>query len=355
MTLYVSTVKSVFAYAYNPQTGTVGTPTIVVDNMSNNDHTTRTLLMSKVRPGYLIVSRGSDENFDVDALDVSTGLSQIKAFDLSNLTATEKYDFNSQGLRLGWGLRNSVGVAEEPTTGGVYSVENSIDGITRNGQDIHQDNPGEELNFHGYLNGTATANQGGNYGYPNCFALWDPNGVPDIGNLQVGSQFSLTQNSTLNDTTCASEYVAPRLTLAAHTAPLDIKFTSDGTTAYVTFHGSWDRKSPVGYSLGSIAFRNGEPVAPPTSRDAVSDVMWNEALSDCPDKCFRPVGLAWSGDNRRLFMTSDSTGEIYVLTRAEGRAAGTIQTPNSAPVARGSGGTAMAVAVAVGVAAMLLA
>ena len=45
--------------------------------------------------------------------------------------------------------------------------------------------------------------------------------------------------------------------------------------------------------------------------------MTNPDLSKCPDACFRPVGLAWDSEGR-LWVTSDSTGEIYVLRRADG-------------------------------------
>jgi hypothetical protein len=34
-----------------------------------------------------------------------------------------------------------VGIAEHPVSGGIYSVENSADQITRMGVDVHQDNP----------------------------------------------------------------------------------------------------------------------------------------------------------------------------------------------------------------------
>jgi glucose/arabinose dehydrogenase len=183
----------------------------------------------------LVVSKGSGENIDVQAQDMSTGVSQIRAFDMANLPDTP-YDYASTGTRLGWGLRNSVGIAEEPTTSGIFSVENSVDQISREGTDVHQDNPGEEMNFHGFLNGS-TENQGGNYGYPDCFALWDTN-IPDVGTMEVGSQFPQSQNTTLNDTTCNADRVPPRLTWQAHMAPLDIVFTSDGSAAYVSFHGS---------------------------------------------------------------------------------------------------------------------
>jgi hypothetical protein len=43
----------------------------------------------------------------------------------------------------------------------------------------------------------------------------------------------------------------------------------------------------------------------------------NPDNSACPDGCFRPVGLAWDS-NGRLFMSSDATGEIYMIIRSDG-------------------------------------
>ena len=93
----------------------------------------------------LVVTRGSTSNIDFDAASLSSGHSQVKAFNLNNLTGV--YDFDADGLRLGWGLRNDVGVAEHPGSGGIYTVENSADQLTRMGVDIHEDNPAEEMNF----------------------------------------------------------------------------------------------------------------------------------------------------------------------------------------------------------------
>ena len=100
-------------------------------------------------------------------------------------------------------------------------------------------------------------------------------------------------------------------------------FSPDGSTAYVTFHGSWDRTQPAGYFLSSIDFDKdtGEPVQPPNSTTAAANVLGNADLSLCPSGCFRPVGLAWDSQGR-LFMSSDSTGEIYVLQQAEFSASG---------------------------------
>jgi glucose/arabinose dehydrogenase len=176
---------------------------------------------------------------DLSTLNISTGVSTIKAFNVTNVTDSS-YNYAEDGLLLGWGLRNSVGVAEEPITGAIYSVENSVDNFNRSGESIHQNNPGEEMNFHGYLNGTETDEQGGNYGYPTCFSAWNVSEIPDNENIQVGTQIAIgDQNSTINDTFCREDRIAPRLTFQAHQAPLDIKFNDNGTAAWVAFHGSW--------------------------------------------------------------------------------------------------------------------
>jgi hypothetical protein len=40
--------------------------------------------------------------------------------------------------------------------------------------------------------------------------------------------------------------------------------------------------------------------------------MSNNNMGSCPGSCFRPSGLAFDSKDR-LFMTSDSSGEIFVL------------------------------------------
>lgn len=112
--------------------------------MNTDDHTTRTLLLSQKVDGMLVVSRGSTSNVDREAELLSSGHSQVKAFSTQNVS-DGGYDFNADGLRLGWGLRNSVGLVEHPETGGIYAVENSVDEIMREGKDVHQNNPGEEM------------------------------------------------------------------------------------------------------------------------------------------------------------------------------------------------------------------
>lgn len=169
-TLYASNSGSVYSWDYNARAlQNTSAPRELVTGMVNTDHTTRTLMLSRKVDGQLLVSRGSTSNIDTLAEDITSGHSQIRAFDVGALGADRTaYQFDTDGVLLGWGLRNSVGVAEHPVTGGIFSVENSVDEMERNGKDIHETNPGEEMNFHGYLNGTRYAGQGQNCQYQLC-------------------------------------------------------------------------------------------------------------------------------------------------------------------------------------------
>ncbi|RNJ52804.1 hypothetical protein D7B24_002880 [Verticillium nonalfalfae] len=238
-TLYASTPDKVFAWIYDAANGKVSVNNkTVVKDMYNAGHTSRTLLMSDKAPGLLVVSRGSEGNVDSMALGRASGHSQLRVFNVTSIAADgEAFSFSRDGKILGWGLRNSVGVVEHPNDGGIWSVENSVDNLERDGVDIHSNNPGEELNFHGFLS-SSTYGQEANYGYPRCLALWSTDGFPRLGNMSTGDQFEVS-NDRANDTSgCSTQYTAPRLTFQAHSAPLDIVFTPDGSEAFVTFHGS---------------------------------------------------------------------------------------------------------------------
>lgn len=324
-TIYASSSDEVFAWSYDPSKVTLSESSAqtLVNNMTNGGHTSRTLLISQKHPDMLLVSRGSDGNDDAGAEDRDSGRSQIRAFNISSFDGNsdkKPYDY-LDGEIIGWGLRNSVGVAEHPETGGIFSVENSADELHRDGKDIHKDNPGEEMNFHGYLNGSD--DQGGNYGYPLCYTLWSTEDFPNLGGLKIGDQFPADRQAdgddatALTDEECKSDYVAPVLAFQAHTAPLDLKFDENGTRAYVSFHGSWNRDPPVGYKVSYVDFQDGKPASSSRSTNATTPIIYNKDLSKCPDDCFRPVGLAWDSKGR-LWFSSDKTGEIFVLSHESG-------------------------------------
>ena len=203
-----------------------------------------------------------------------------------------------------------------------------MDNLSKNNVDIHNTNPCEELNYHGTLNATSPET-GANYGYPDCFAAWDPSVIPNNANIKVGTQFAIGTNS---DAPCANR-VAPKLCFPAHTAPLGVRFNPNSTAAYISFHGSWyvlrqhlllnmtttdtpgrNRSPPDGYRLSKIVFdpSTGMPTELSTSNKAAINVMSNPNNANCPNRCFRPADVAF--DNKgRLFMTSDTTNEVWVI------------------------------------------
>ena len=99
-------------------------------------------------------------------------------------------------------------------------------------------------------------------------------------------------------------------------APLDMKFNNSGREAWLPFHGSWDRSDPSGYKLAMVSFKDdGMPVDQLTSTTAAKDIFANKDNSRCPADCFRPVALAIDQQGR-IFMSSDASGEIYMVSRA---------------------------------------
>ncbi|KAM3421495.1 hypothetical protein BST61_g1887 [Cercospora zeina] len=317
--LYASSQEAVYAWDYNPETGTVsGEARRIINLGGDGSHATRTLLLPPLNPEYLLVSWGSDGNVDAQAREPTSGYSTVRAFNISDTSRV--YEYATDGIMVGWGLRNSVGLGQNPVTGGIFSNENSVDELERDGVNIAEENPAEELNFHGYLNGTETSNLGGYYGYPDCYPAWDPDTVPDADGLQTGQQFAANFNDTVTDDWCRENSIPPALSFTAHMAPMDLAFNNEATTLYITFRGSWNRENPAGYKLSAIPFNTetGLPSAPPNSTDGYETIMANEDEGNCPDACFRPVGLEWTADGSQLFMTADASGEIYIVYREDG-------------------------------------
>jgi glucose/arabinose dehydrogenase len=228
----------VYAWPYDAKAmKTIGEPKSIITGFGKTEgHTTRTLLALKKSPGTLLVSRGSVGNLDPDARILSSGSSQIRAFDVSDLSKEYKY---TEGDLIGWGLRNSVGLGENPVDGGIWSNENGNDNMNRTGVPIHNDSPGEEINYHGTMQQKEL--HGKNYGYPDCVAVWNIRGIPNNAGLSVGKQFTheySTENG-VTDEKCQRDYQSPQITLPAHWAPIDMQFNSNGTVAYMTSKGSW--------------------------------------------------------------------------------------------------------------------
>jgi hypothetical protein len=127
-TLFVSSSSTVFAYPYDSKAGTVGERKTIITGMLSGGHSTRTILTSKKNPDVLVVSVGSNGNIDTSTSQITYGRSQLRTFSIAKITqASVAY---TAGEVLGWGLRNSVGVTENPVTGGIVSFTSLCFGDT---------------------------------------------------------------------------------------------------------------------------------------------------------------------------------------------------------------------------------
>lgn len=99
--------------------------------MKQGGHATRTLLIPQRNPNLLLVSRGSDGNVDKGTVDIQSARSQIRVFELDELFNAGYPVQYSSGAVLGWGLRNSVGVAQDPSTGNIVSTHPAVSHLAR--------------------------------------------------------------------------------------------------------------------------------------------------------------------------------------------------------------------------------
>ncbi|ATY59363.1 Soluble quino glucose sorbosone dehydrogenase [Cordyceps militaris] len=321
-TLFASSSTDVYAYTYDAKTGVAGPARNVITGMNQTGHVSRTLYIPPANPDLLLVSRGSNDNVDADTADIESGRSQLRVFRIADLVGGKQAVTYTDGDVLGWGLRNSVGMGQDPTTGNIWSVENSIDNLHRFGADIHNSNPGEEMNFHGRPNDTEGYHYGRNFGYPGCLSMFDTTNVKKYADgTLLGPVVSTTRHAAAHyfwlAPSAAGYPISPRWERGAYF--ISRKLASQNWSPSALDAGLWltlmtrNRQPPNGYRLSRVSFANGNPRKRSHAGDAEEMLMWNADNSDCRNHCFRPVGLLLDKQGR-LFMTSDATGELFLVT-----------------------------------------
>lgn len=120
--LYASSETNVWSWDYDAESMSVSNQKTVVKGISTGIHNTRTVHVVPEQPNLIVVSVGSNSNFDMDAGSMRA---TVRVFDAEGAPG-EGWEFNSQGHQFGWGLRNSVALAFDPN-GHVWAAENSAD------------------------------------------------------------------------------------------------------------------------------------------------------------------------------------------------------------------------------------
>jgi glucose/arabinose dehydrogenase len=296
--LYASTTSSVYRWPYAGDRQPLGEPQTVVSELPTGGHDTRTLQFDS--QGRLYVNVGSGSN-----VDANSNRARVIRFSAEALSAGSTFE---QGQLFADGLRNEVALAMD-SQDRIWGAENGRDDLLRAdlGDDIHQDNPGEELNL--FLE----ANAGRFYGYPYC---WSEHELPGTG-YGSGTQWADPDNTTHDDAWCQdpANVLPPVLVMQAHSAPLDLEFYSGGSfpddvlgDALITFHGSWNRSPATGYKVVRVPFgADGMPAGEPVA--LLESANPGDTDADWPH---RPVGLG-IGARGQLFVSSDASGLIIAI------------------------------------------
>jgi len=306
----------------------------LISGMLGPGHSTRTLLIPRKNKNYLVVSAGSGDNIDEGAFQVSSGRAQIRVFDTTKIGGSSSpFTDDNAGKVMAFGMRNSVGIAED-SEGTIHSVDNSVDDayrvnvVTSQVLDIHDNNPAEKAYA---LGSPANPNSTFFGGAPYCYTVYDTDDITDVS-LKPGDYFALQPNSTFNDGWCASNAAKPSLILPPHTAPLDMKFgKGDDKNLYIGLHGSYNKDTSVGYKVIVVpgSYQDGKWVPSNGVQTGSFDLLANADESSCGNGCFRPVGLAFVEDGNRLYVASDSTGEVFLVRRGNGALSGFKRHPSS--------------------------
>ncbi|MGE5142354.1 MAG: PQQ-dependent sugar dehydrogenase [Acidobacteriota bacterium] len=259
-TMYVGEQTRVTRFAPGSATGQV-----VVSNLPGGEgHSTRTVVFGP--DGYMYVSVGSSCNI----------------CDESDPRRAAVTRFNADGSgehRFATGLRNSVGLAFNPTTGELWATNNDRDNIGGSNTAMTDDLPPEHLNI---------LKDGKYYGWPQCYLPGKQN--PEYPNADC------------------STVEPPAITFQAHSAPLGITFYTGSQfpgyqgDAFLTYHGSWNRRVRTGAKVVHVKGQNGKPVS-------IEDFVTGWQLSD-GSRWGRPVAVLALPDGSVL-ISDDQGGKIW--------------------------------------------
>lgn len=325
--IYIGSTQGVVRFPYNPAEKVAGGPAQpVVTGQPQGGHAWRTV---KIYDGWIYVDSGSAGNATNDTSQTSydTKRSLIKRFELAKLVAGTPFSWDA-GEPVSMGLRNPNGFTRNEKTKKIYAVVNGLDNIGYKGQDVHMDNPGEQI---------AEIAPGKNYGYPFCFTAQR---IVDQGNvIPPGTQLvNVNIDSFTNphdDAWCATNSQKPTAFIQAHSAPLDIAFFDlqpKGALeekyrggAFIALHGSWNREAKqTGYKVVWQPF-NADGTSPqPTSSQTETtwpyevifgggstggqpaDGPWNWAgQGNQGEQNVRPTGVAVSPIDGALYIATD--------------------------------------------------
>ena len=265
--VYIASTNEVVRLRYDPRTSKrLGPAERVMElpGLGYNQHWTRSIAFSADRK-HLFASIGSKTNISIES-DPRRAAVVVADPDGSNsrIYAT--------------GLRNAVGLAINPQTGDLWATVNERDNL---GDDVPDD----------FLTRVI---DGGFYGWPYSY---------------LGGH---VDDRVANRPDLVARAIVPDLVLGAHVAPLQFAFyeghqfpDSYRLGAFISEHGSWNRRRRARYQVLFVPFRDGRPAGNP--RPFLTGFVADAAGSNVYG---RVVGVATLPDGS-LLVSDDGTGTIW--------------------------------------------
>ncbi len=208
-------------------------------------------------------------------------------------------DQMKDGHRFSTGLRNVVGIAQNPADRQIYVMQHGRDQLDTlwPGNFTARDNaelPAEEM---------FRLSDGADFGWPKCFYNFELKKkvlMPEYGGdgKMVGHCDTVGQ---------------PLVTFTGHLGPNDLMFYSGAQFpakyrggAFIAFHGSWNREPQDGYRVTFVPWKGSAPAgASETFADGFAGAQKGPGPS-----LHRPVGLA-QGPDGSLYVSDSKQGTIW--------------------------------------------
>jgi glucose/arabinose dehydrogenase len=264
---YVANADAVVRFPYTSGATSISAAPVKVAGLPGgpiNHHWTKSLVAS-ADGKTLYVGVGSNSNIGENGIAAETGRATVTAIDLATGTARIYAS----------GLRNPTALAWQPQSGTLWAIANERDEL---GNDLVPD----------YL---TSVKEGAFYGWPYSY---------------YGQHVDERMKPQRPD--LVAKAIPPDYALGSHVAPLGLAFyTGDALPqhyrdgAFVSLHGSWNRKPQSGYKVVFVPFAAGKPSGP------IEDVLTG-FLDDKGDAQGRPVGLAV--DKRGALLVADDVGNV---------------------------------------------
>ena len=271
--LYVAEQGALVRFAFQPgQTG-IATPAERVTELPSriNHHWTKSLTAS-ADGSKLYVGTGSNSNIGERGMAVEEERATV--WEIDRATGARR--------TIATGIRNPTALAIEPTTNLLWSVVNERDEL---GPQLVPD----------YL---TQVRDGAFYGWP--YSYWGQNRDPRV----------MPQNPEM-----VAKAIKPDYALGSHVAALGLDFARNGgfggpfaNGAFIGMHGSWNRQDPSGYKVVWVPFNAGRPAGQPV--DFATGFLKDGKARG------RPVGVAFDGNKRVLFVADDLSNTVWRIAPA---------------------------------------